>query len=39
MWQRYPVAAIFSTLFNQAKQRLKDLLSDQFIYADGMRGD
>nr|QDW65432.1 polyprotein [Rhizoctonia solani endornavirus 5] len=34
-WQRYGLAAIYSPVFLEAKKRLKQLLKDTVIYADG----
>jgi hypothetical protein len=36
MWQRYAVAAIFSPIFLEAKNRLKHLLNNKTIYSDGL---
>lgn len=36
MWQDYYVAAIFSPIFIELKNRLKATLLDQFLYTDGL---
>jgi hypothetical protein len=35
MWQNYFVSALFSPIFIEVKRRMKLLLHDKFIYADG----
>jgi len=35
MWQDYCISAIFSPIFMKAKDRLKKILRDNVIYADG----
>nr|WJN66647.1 polyprotein [Grapevine endornavirus 2] len=37
VWQEYVVAAIFSPIFTEAKTRLKALLNDKIVYADGLQ--
>jgi hypothetical protein len=39
VWQRKAVATIYSAVFKQAKQRLKELLDDHVVYSDGLRPD
>lgn len=39
LWQRYAVAAIFSSVFIEAKKRMKELLHEDVIYADGLTPD
>lgn len=36
MWQYYDCAMLFCNIFQKIKQRLKDLLRDNVIYADGL---
>lgn len=33
------MAAIFSPIFIEAKKRLKELLTQKFVYADGLKPD
>nr|QGA70920.1 RNA-dependent RNA polymerase [Osterfarnebo virus] len=35
VWQRKAVCAVFSSVFMEAKKRLKELLKDTVVYADG----
>ncbi|AQY10114.1 polyprotein [Lagenaria siceraria endornavirus-Hubei] len=39
VWQRKAVCAIYSNLFVKVKDRLKSILHDKIIYADGLRPD
>lgn len=39
LWHRYAVSALFGPIFNEAKRRLKLLLNNKIIYADGLRPD
>uniref|UniRef100_A0AB39C0U4 Polyprotein n=1 Tax=Apis mellifera associated alphaendornavirus 2 TaxID=3238874 RepID=A0AB39C0U4_9VIRU len=39
VWQRKSICAIYSEVFKEAKQRLKDILHYKIVYADGLRPD
>lgn len=39
VWQRKAVCALYSSIFKEVKIRLKSLLKDSVIYADGLRPD
>jgi hypothetical protein len=39
VWQAKTIAAIFAPIFLEAKRRLKELLKQNIIYADGLRPD
>jgi len=39
VWQSYAIASIFSPMFKVVKQRLKSMLSNKYLYTDGLRPD
>nr|AYE54433.2 polyprotein of PvEV-1 [Phaseolus vulgaris alphaendornavirus 1] len=39
VWQRKAVCAVYTSVFVEAKRRLKAILHDKIVYADGLRPD